>query len=149
MAKARGNWKDRGEEFFKVEEDEPVGVGRFNDTLTHQEAVLETVARVKDEDKEANRRDKGDKEDTVARLIDSHDNEYILTKPHKGISQMELREDFVLISDLVKVIVAAAIGGLLAGLLKQPVMLGYLVAGSLVGPGGLGLIDELVQVETL
>ena len=43
LAKARANWKDRGEEFFKVEEDEPVGVGRFNDSLTHQEAVLETV----------------------------------------------------------------------------------------------------------
>jgi hypothetical protein len=37
------NWKDRGEEFFKVEEDDPVGIGRFNDSLTHQEAVLETV----------------------------------------------------------------------------------------------------------
>ena len=43
VAKGHINWKDRGEEFFKVEEDEPVGVGRFNDSLTHQEAVLETV----------------------------------------------------------------------------------------------------------
>eukprot|EP00959_Pyramimonas_sp_CCMP1952_P363479 7611605-Pyramimonas_sp.AAC.1 len=42
VAKGHINWKDRGEEFFKVEEDEPVGVGRFNDSLTHQEAVLET-----------------------------------------------------------------------------------------------------------
>jgi hypothetical protein len=45
-----------------------------------------------------------DGEDTVTRLIDSHDNEYILTKPHAGVSQMELIEDFALISDLVQVL---------------------------------------------
>jgi len=30
--------------------------------------------------------------------------------------------------------------------LQQPVMNGYLVAGAIVGPGGLQLIKELVQV---
>lgn len=30
---------------------------------------------------------------------------------------------------------------------KQPVINGYLIAGALVGPGGLGLIKELVQVR--
>jgi Kef-type K+ transport system membrane component KefB len=30
--------------------------------------------------------------------------------------------------------------------LKQPVINGYLVAGAVVGPGGLQLIKELVQV---
>lgn len=64
-----------------------------------------------------------------------------------GCAQMELKEDFALISDLVQLIVAAALGGLLFGLLRLPVILGYLVAGSVVGPGGMGLIDELVQVR--
>jgi hypothetical protein len=32
--------------------------------------------------------------------------------------------------------------------LKQPVINGYLVAGAIVGPGGLQLIKELVQVHT-
>jgi Kef-type K+ transport system membrane component KefB len=32
--------------------------------------------------------------------------------------------------------------------LKQPVINGYLVAGAIVGPGGLQLIKELVQVRT-
>ncbi|MCY7323797.1 MAG: cation:proton antiporter [Phormidesmis sp. CAN_BIN36] len=60
-----------------------------------------------------------------------------------------MQEDFRLIIDLVSVLAAAAAGGLLAALLKQPVLLGYLLAGVVVGPTGLGLIKEIVQVETL
>lgn len=60
-----------------------------------------------------------------------------------------MQEDFRLIVDLVVVLAAAAGGGLLAALLKQPVLLGYLVGGMVVGPAGLGLVKELVQVETL
>ncbi|PSB20336.1 sodium:calcium exchanger [Phormidesmis priestleyi ULC007] len=60
-----------------------------------------------------------------------------------------MQEDFRLIVDLVSVLAAAAAGGLLAALLKQPVLLGYLLAGVVVGPTGLGLIKEVVQVETL
>ena len=60
-----------------------------------------------------------------------------------------MQEDFRLILDLVTVLAAAAAGGLLAALLKQPVLLGYLIAGIIVGPTGLGLIKEIVQVETL
>jgi monovalent cation:H+ antiporter-2, CPA2 family len=58
-------------------------------------------------------------------------------------------EDFRLILDLVTVLGVAAVGGLLAALLKQPPLLGYLVAGILVGPAGLGWIKEVIQVETL
>ncbi|GAB4215537.1 MAG: cation:proton antiporter [Synechococcales cyanobacterium] len=58
-------------------------------------------------------------------------------------------EDFRLIVDIVTVLAAAALGGFLASLLRQPVLVGYLLAGVLVGPTGLGLIKELVQVETL
>ncbi|MDX2229101.1 MAG: cation:proton antiporter [Leptolyngbyaceae cyanobacterium bins.349] len=60
-----------------------------------------------------------------------------------------MQEDFRLIVDLVTVLGAAAIGGLFAALLRQPILLGYLIAGVVVGPTGLGLIKELVQVETL
>ncbi len=58
-------------------------------------------------------------------------------------------EDFRLIVDLVSVLAAAAAGGLIATLLKQPVLVGYLIGGMVVGPAGLGLIKELIQVETL
>nr|WP_295616152.1 cation:proton antiporter [Chamaesiphon sp. GL140_3_metabinner_50] len=58
-------------------------------------------------------------------------------------------EDFRLIVDLVSILAAAAVGGIIAGLAKQPALLGYIVGGAIVGPTGLGLIKELVQVETL
>jgi monovalent cation:H+ antiporter-2, CPA2 family len=60
-----------------------------------------------------------------------------------------VQEDFRLILDLVSVLAVAACGGLIAALLRQPVLLGYLIGGVVVGPTGLGLIKELVQVETL
>lgn len=60
-----------------------------------------------------------------------------------------MQEDFRLIVDLVVVLAAAAGGGLLAALLRQPVLLGYLLGGAIVGPAGLGLVKELIQVETL
>jgi CPA2 family monovalent cation:H+ antiporter-2 len=60
-----------------------------------------------------------------------------------------VQEDFRLIVDLVSVLAVAACGGLLAALLRQPVLLGYLIGGMAIGPAGLGLIKELVQVETL
>ncbi len=60
-----------------------------------------------------------------------------------------MQEDFRLIIDLVSVLAAAAVGGLLAALVRQPPLLGYLIGGTLVGPTGLGWVKELVQVETL
>jgi CPA2 family monovalent cation:H+ antiporter-2 len=60
-----------------------------------------------------------------------------------------VQEDFRLIVDLVTVLAAAAAGGLIAALLRQPILLGYLLGGVVVGPAGFGLIKELIQVETL
>jgi monovalent cation:H+ antiporter-2, CPA2 family len=58
-------------------------------------------------------------------------------------------EDFRLIVDLVSILAAAAVGGVAAGLAGLPPLLGYIVGGIIVGPTGLGLIKELIQVETL
>lgn len=60
-----------------------------------------------------------------------------------------MQEDFRLIIDFVSILTAAAAGGLLAALLRQPALLGYLLGGMIVGPAGLGLVKELVQIETL
>jgi monovalent cation:H+ antiporter-2, CPA2 family len=60
-----------------------------------------------------------------------------------------VQEDFRLILDLVTVLGVAAAGGLFAALCRQPVLLGYLLGGVIVGPSGLGLIKEVIQVETL
>ena len=60
-----------------------------------------------------------------------------------------MQEDFRLIVDFVSVLAAAAAGGLLAALCRQPALLGYILGGMIVGPAGFGLIKELVQIETL
>jgi CPA2 family monovalent cation:H+ antiporter-2 len=60
-----------------------------------------------------------------------------------------VQEDFRLIVDFVSILAAAAAGGLLASLCRQPALLGYLLGGTIVGPAGLGLVKELVQIETL
>ena len=49
-------------------------------------------------------------------------------------------EDFRLIVDLVCVLAAAATGGILAGLARQPALFGYIFGGVIVGPTGLALI---------
>lgn len=51
--------------------------------------------------------------------------------------------------NLISILAAAGIGGLLASLLSQPIILGYLLAGVIVGPFGLGFIQEYAQVETV
>jgi hypothetical protein len=93
------------------------------------------------------------------KLIDSHNNEYILSKAGDANASptgdsdangdVLQRIDTRLIVDLGIVIVASAIGGCCAALLRQPVLIGYLLSGSVIGPGGLRLIGQFVQVETL
>ena len=57
--------------------------------------------------------------------------------------------DLRLISDLIIVIVSAASWAVVSSLARQPVITGYLIAGSCIGPGGMGLVIELVQVHTV
>ncbi|WP_373480507.1 cation:proton antiporter [Geminocystis sp.] len=52
-------------------------------------------------------------------------------------------------TDLIALFSAAAMGGLLASILGQPIILGYLLAGIIVGPFELGLIHDYEQVETV
>ncbi len=52
-------------------------------------------------------------------------------------------------TELIVIFAAAAIGGLLASLLRQPIILGYLLAGIIVGPFELGLIKDYAEVETI
>ncbi|MFC1892944.1 cation:proton antiporter [Chloroflexota bacterium] len=42
---------------------------------------------------------------------------------------------------------AALVGGMIAHRLRQPVILGYLIVGMLVGPHALGLVEDLVLIE--
>ncbi|WIA16636.1 hypothetical protein OEZ85_013299 [Tetradesmus obliquus] len=83
----------------------------------------------------------------VDRIIDSQDNEFVLSSPKEGVATLTL--DPQLIQDLTFLFASAAVMGMLFEGIKQPVINGYLVAGAIVGPGGLQLIKELVQVESL
>ncbi|KAJ7544072.1 hypothetical protein O6H91_09G063500 [Diphasiastrum complanatum] len=137
----------------------------FNNSVAEQQAVLETVARVthdkpkKNETQEENSNSKSfqiqdilnlDAEsgaEDLPTLIDKKDNIFVISNPRTGY--MVLQQDLRFISDLVVVIVSAAIGGIIFACLGQPVITGYLLAGSAIGPGGLSIISELVQVETV
>ena len=54
-----------------------------------------------------------------------------------------------LLADMAIVLVAALIGGLLARLLRLPIIVGYLLVGVAIGPYGLHLVHNVGDVETL
>lgn len=127
----------------------------FNNSVADQEAVLETVARVKPKKNETKEEksfqlhdvfhlenDNG-AEDTPT-LIDRKDNVFIMSNPKSKFPVLQL--DLRLISDLVVVIVSATCGGIAFACAGQPVFTGYLLAGSVIGPGGFNFVSEMVQV---
>ncbi|MEO1069791.1 MAG: cation:proton antiporter, partial [Cyanobacteria bacterium J06638_6] len=57
--------------------------------------------------------------------------------------------ELTLIVEMVTVLGAATVGGYLASLLRQPVLLGYLLGGMLIGPAGFGLITLDGDIEVL
>ncbi|GFY81964.1 K+ efflux antiporter 5 [Actinidia rufa] len=85
--------------------------------------------------------------DDMTTLIDKKDNVFVMS--NKKSKYPVLQVDLRLISDLVVVVVSAAIGGIIFSCIGQPVIVGYLLAGSIIGPGGLNFISEMVQVETV
>lgn len=50
---------------------------------------------------------------------------------------------------LVIALVAAFIGGMIARYMRLPVILGYIVAGIIIGPHGLHFVTDTVQIETI
>ncbi|KAM1054477.1 hypothetical protein ACFX13_001869 [Malus domestica] len=147
------------------ENDQPEGSdgASFNSSVADQQAVLETVAKITHEKGKKNDTHVGngtkpfdfegvfsleneDSEETTT-LIDKKDNVFVMS--NKKSKYPVLQVDLRLISDLVVIIVSAAIGGILFSCLGQPVIVGYLLAGSLIGPGGLTFVSEMVQVETV
>lgn len=49
--------------------------------------------------------------------------------------------------DLTKALGTSALGGYLANRLKQPVLLGYLISGLIVGPFGVGFLTDVEQIQ--
>ncbi|KAI3522419.1 hypothetical protein L1887_00168 [Cichorium endivia] len=145
-------------EFTENDQNEEEDAGSFNNSVAGQQAVLETVARVKSKKNETKddksfqlhhvfTMDNDNGAEETPTLIDRKDNVFIISnfKSKYPVLQLDLR----LISDLVVVIVSATCGGIAFACAGQPVITGYLLAGSVVGPGGLDVVSELVQVETV
>ena len=59
----------------------------------------------------------------------------------------EVNHTFVF--DIALVLGSSALGGFVAHRLRQPVLLGYLVAGLTIGPFGLGQIDRIEEIKSL
>lgn len=53
------------------------------------------------------------------------------------------------VSDITLVLGSSALGGFIAHRLRQPVLLGYLVAGLIIGPFGFGQIAQLEEIKSL
>ncbi|KAK9715775.1 hypothetical protein RND81_06G188500 [Saponaria officinalis] len=145
-------------EFPESEQNEVADSGSFNNSVAEQQAVLETVARVKPKNNETKEDksfqlhhvfnlDSENRPEDTPTLIDRKDNVFIIsnTKSKYPMLQLDLR----LISELVVVIVSATCGGIAFACAGQPVITGYLLAGSIVGPGGFSFVTEMVQVETV
>ncbi|XP_027080949.2 K(+) efflux antiporter 4-like [Coffea arabica] len=148
-------------EFTESEDqNEANDAGSFNNSVAEQQAVLETVARVKPKKNETKAKeeksfklhhvfnlDNDNGAEETPTLIDRKDNVFIISnfKSKYPVLQLDLR----LISDLVVVIVSATCGGIAFACAGQPVITGYLLAGSVVGPGGFNVVSEMVQVETV
>ncbi|CAL0322542.1 unnamed protein product [Lupinus luteus] len=143
-------------EFHENDQNEVPEAGGFNNSVAEQQAVLETVARVKSKKNDTKddksfqlhdvfNSDNGAEE--TPKLIDRKDNVFIISNFKSKYPVLQL--DAQLISDLVVAIVSATCGGIAFAFAGQPVITGYLLAGSIVGPGGFNFISEMVQVETV
>ncbi|XP_026662916.2 K(+) efflux antiporter 4-like isoform X4 [Phoenix dactylifera] len=124
--------------------------GSFNNTVAEKQAVLETVARVtpkKNETKEEKGTAVIKSSNSPFSILHFQDNVFIISNPKSKYPVLQL--DLRLISDLVVIIVSATCGGIAFARAGQPVITGYLLAGSVIGPGGFSFISEMVQVETV
>nr|VDD18967.1 unnamed protein product [Brassica oleracea] len=149
-------------EFNESDQTEVADPGSFNNSVAgQQQAVLETVARVKSTKKNETKGDKrfqlhdvfnldnDNRAEDTPTLIDRKDNVFIISNFKSNPLGFFLFVACRLISDLVVVIVSATCGGIAFACAGQPVITGYLLAGSIIGPGGLNFISEMVQVETV
>lgn len=121
----------------------------FDDNKSVKGVNFEAVLRVEEE--EANSKQnltKRDVEDDLglSMLIDSQNNQYILTKPRDATIP---RADHHFIKDIVTIGMLSLPCGWLCTMLGLPTMFGYIICGVLLGPSGLNSIKSIVQVETL
>lgn len=79
----------------------------------------------------------------MAVLVDSASNQYVLSRPRDVTVPVE---DHHFIHDIVNLVLLSFILGGLCSLIKVPSLLGYILAGLLLGPVGNNFISSVVQV---
>ncbi|KAF6725411.1 Transmembrane and coiled-coil domain-containing protein 3 [Oryzias melastigma] len=112
---------------------------------------VEAVLRVENEEKGGKMKNASKQKEVeddlgLSMLIDSQNNQYVLTKPRDSTMP---RADHHLIKDLVSVVMLSLPCGWICSLVGLPPMFGYIISGVLLGPSGLNSIRSMVQVETL
>ncbi|XP_055399046.1 transmembrane and coiled-coil domain-containing protein 3 isoform X5 [Bubalus kerabau] len=121
----------------------------FDDNKSVKGVNFEAVLRVEEEeaDPQQNLSRREVEEDLgLSMLIDSQNNQYILTRPRDATIP---RADHHLIKDLVSIVMLSLPCGWLCTTIGLPTMFGYIICGVLLGPSGLNSIKSIVQVETL
>uniref|UniRef100_A0A8D2AKJ6 Transmembrane and coiled-coil domains 3 n=1 Tax=Sciurus vulgaris TaxID=55149 RepID=A0A8D2AKJ6_SCIVU len=121
----------------------------FDDNKSVRGVNFEAVLRVEEE--EASSKQNITKRDVeeglgLSMLIDSQNNQYVLTKPRDATIP---RADHHFIKDIVSIGMLSLPCGWLCTAIGLPTMFGYIVCGVLLGPSGLNSIKSVVQVETL
>ncbi|XP_030575033.1 transmembrane and coiled-coil domain-containing protein 3 isoform X2 [Archocentrus centrarchus] len=113
---------------------------------------VEAVLRVEEDEENGSKRKNKSRQKEVeddlglSMLIDSQNNQYVLTKPRDSTMP---RADHHFIKDLVSVVMLSLPCGWICSLAGLPPMFGYIICGVLLGPSGLNSIKSMVQVETL
>ncbi|XP_003800029.1 transmembrane and coiled-coil domain-containing protein 3 isoform X1 [Otolemur garnettii] len=121
----------------------------FDDNKSVKGVNVEAVLRVEEEEAGAKHNiTRGEVEGGLglSMLIDSQNNQYILTKPRDATIP---RADHHFIKDLAAIGMLSLPCGWLCTAIGLPTMFGYIICGVLLGPSGLNSIKSIVQVETL
>ena len=63
-----------------------------------------------------------------------------------ALPQIELTEQLHFILDLGLAVAVALVGGAIAVRLRQPAIVGYLLAGILIGPGTPGFVGDIERI---
>ncbi|XP_044141477.1 transmembrane and coiled-coil domain-containing protein 3 [Bufo gargarizans] len=108
---------------------------------------VEAVLRVEEDEVKRNTSQHQVEDDLgLSMLIDSQNNQYILTKPRDSTIP---RADHHFIKDIVTIVMVSLPCGWACTMIGLPTMFGYIICGVLLGPSGLNSIKSIVQVETL
>ncbi|KAG8521153.1 Transmembrane and coiled-coil domain-containing protein 3 [Galemys pyrenaicus] len=121
----------------------------FDDNKAGKGVNFEAVLRVEEEEADSGQnlsRREAEGGLGLSMLIDSQNNQYILTRPRDATVP---RADHHLIKDIVSIGMLSLPCSWLCAAVGLPTMFGYVVCGVLLGPSGLNSIKSIVQVETL